>query len=307
MSKKTVRVLRGIPGSGKTTWALQYIASKPQGTVVRINNDEIVSMAYGNSSSRQTDISNLLVKVRAALLETFLAAPAIDEILIDNTNLVISTVASLQKIAHRFNADFIVDDQFRFIDVDECIRRDSSRECPVGENVIRKMYRQSIKLEPWTTHVDGDVKIARYDNDDNSLPECYIFDIDGTLALAGSRSPYDWSNVHLDTPNHPVVTLLHLIEEAERYDIIFMSGRDSACRSETSEWIFEQLGMSGIPLFMRAAGDRRPDYIVKNELFQRHVAGKYRVAGVFDDRDQVVALWRNKLGLPTFQVADGAF
>jgi hypothetical protein len=58
---------------------------------------------------------------------------------------------------------------------------------------------------------------------------------------------------------------------------------------------------------MRAAGDQRPDYIVKNELFEEHVAGKYNILLSLDDRDSVVDLWRNKMGIPTFQVANGNF
>lgn len=36
-------------------------------------------------------------------------------------------------------------------------------------------------------------------------PRAWIFDVDGTLALIGDRSPYDMRNVSIDTPNHPVV------------------------------------------------------------------------------------------------------
>lgn len=34
-----------------------------------------------------------------------------------------------------------------------------------------------------------------------SLPDCYIFDIDGTLALKGDRSPYDTEKTSLSKKN----------------------------------------------------------------------------------------------------------
>jgi hypothetical protein len=59
-------------------------------------------------------------------------------------------------------------------------------------------------------------------------------------------------------------------------------------------------------LFMRPAGDSRKDSIVKRELFDRHVAGRWAVRGVIDDRRQVVEMWR-AMGLMCAQVAPGDF
>ena len=59
-------------------------------------------------------------------------------------------------------------------------------------------------------------------------------------------------------------------------------------------------------LFMRAEGDSRRDSIVKQEIFDTDVRDRWRVVGVFDDRQQVVRMWRG-LGLTVFQVAEGDF
>jgi hypothetical protein len=42
---------------------------------------------------------------------------------------------------------------------------------------------------------------------------------------------------------------------------------------------------------MRAEGDDRKDWIVKKEFYDE-ISKDYNVLGVFDDRDQVVAMWR---------------
>ena len=39
----------------------------------------------------------------------------------------------------------------------------------------------------------------------------------------------------------------------------------------------------------------------------RTLLSEYDVAGVLDDRDQVVKMWRNELGLTCLQVAEGNF
>lgn len=142
-----------------------------------------------------------------------------------------------------------------------------------------------------------------------TLPRAVLVDIDGTLALrgahAGVRSFFDWSRVGEDQPNPPVVELVRLIADTDRYTVILMSGRDEVCRPETEAWLKEH----AIPydqLHMRPERDNRKDSIVKRELYEAHVAGRHSVAFVIDDRNQVVREWRS-MGLTVFQCADGDF
>lgn len=58
---------------------------------------------------------------------------------------------------------------------------------------------------------------------------------------------------------------------------------------------------------MRTTGDSRKDSIVKEELYQKYVAGKYNVFLVLDDRTSVCQLWRDKLGFNCWQVNWGDF
>lgn len=68
-----------------------------------------------------------------------------------------------------------------------------------------------------------------------------------------------------------------------------------------------EVGLFSIqPLFMRPSGDMRPDHVVKKELYLQHIEPFYKVKCVFDDRDQVVKMWRS-LGLQVYQVAEGNF
>lgn len=306
MTDKVVIVPRGIPGSGKTTWVSSAISGYEKGTAVRINNDDLVAMLLQPWQEYffSDVVTNALADLRIAMLRVLLSQERISDIYIDNTNLSIRTVSDLEKVALEMGARFVVVDHFLNEDVEECIARDAKRERTVGEAVIRKMHKDAQRLKPWK--YKDYPNIQPYDNDPN-LPRIVLVDVDGTVAIKHpDRDVYDASKAHMDFPNIPVVTAVRaLLLHGEK--IVVMSGRSEDCRDETYDWLERNLGYWGFPLYMRKSGDTRPDWIVKHELFQEHIAGKHSVLAVFDDRDQVVNLWRRRLMLPTFQVADGDF
>ena len=57
---------------------------------------------------------------------------------------------------------------------------------------------------------------------------------------------------------------------------------------------------------MRKEKDYRQDAIIKQEIYENEIEGKYNIHFVLDDRDQVVAMWRKK-GLTCLQVDYGDF
>lgn len=145
----------------------------------------------------------------------------------------------------------------------------------------------------------------------SELPRVVIFDMDGTLAVRDETDPNvrhfsHWDRVGEDLPNPPVVELAQLVAESKRYRLIIMSGRDEVCRWQTEMWLAAQ-GVTFDELHMRPHKDNRPDTVVKRELFEAHVAGRYEVAWVADDRASVVRMWREELGLTVFQCAEGDF
>lgn len=134
----------------------------------------------------------------------------------------------------------------------------------------------------------------------------FLVDIDGTVALhQGHRDPYDWRTAEGDLPNRAVVTVVKALRGAG-FEIVFFSGRPESAREITLRWLDTHLGFSGL-LLLRADGDYRRDAVVKRELFDNFVAGRFDVLAVIDDRRQVVDMWRLDLGLTCFQVAPGDF
>jgi len=62
----------------------------------------------------------------------------------------------------------------------------------------------------------------------------------------------------------------------------------------------------GNRLYLRKDGDFRPDDITKKEIFEKVLTDGFKPQLAFDDRDQVVSMWRD-MGLPCFQVRGGKF
>jgi hypothetical protein len=139
-----------------------------------------------------------------------------------------------------------------------------------------------------------------------TLPVAWLVDVDGTLALSPHRNPYDWQTADVDLPNLSVITAVQaLAAHASVSAIIAISGRHEQARELTARWL-EAQAMPYNELLMRPNGDNRADDVVKEELFRARIQTRYSVAGVIDDRDRVVKMWR-RLGLVCFQVAEGDF
>lgn len=142
----------------------------------------------------------------------------------------------------------------------------------------------------------------------------WIVDIDGTVADNGHRIHYitngskDWEAwhkyAHLDKPITPMVELLNMAK-ASGIKIVLCTGRDEKCRKDTVYW-FNYHHIPYDELYMRKAGDRRDDDVVKYELLEQIRADGYDPILVFDDRERVVKMWRNQ-GLLCYQVAPGDF
>lgn len=130
---------RGIQGSGKTTWAKQWVLEDPEHRV-RFNNDDIRNMLgkYWDTS-REHLVSDIKRDFMVSAMEFGY------DIVVDNMNfnpkeieyyenLVDSTLGYMNCYSLEYK-DF-------FIPLEVCIERDSKRENPIGEEVIRKTYER---------------------------------------------------------------------------------------------------------------------------------------------------------------------
>ena len=130
-----VILCRGIQGSGKTTWAKQWVLEDPEHRV-RFNNDDIRNM-LGKYwvPSREHLVQNLKITLFID------AADNKYDIVIDNMNLNSREVEEWQRLAKAYDYELEFKDFFN-VSLEECILRDSKRENPIGEEVIRKTYER---------------------------------------------------------------------------------------------------------------------------------------------------------------------
>lgn len=277
-------ILQGLPGSGKSHFAKKYAQENPN--FIRVNRDDLRNMRGRYWLPKQEDLITELEN--AAIMIAFENKYSV---ILDATNLNEARTKEKIKIFESLGYKFTVEYMKFNTPIEKCIENDLKRENSVGHKVIQDMYNRYLKP-----------KTKKY-VPDKSLPKAFIFDIDGTLAQISDRSPYDWNLVENDTVIEPVKQMLLDLKSAP-YSIIIMSGRDGRSEEPTKKWL-EKNGIPYDELLMREPEDNRKDSIIKLELFNK-VKLDYYVVGVFDDRNQVVELWRD-LGLQCYQVADGDF
>ena len=144
--KHELIILQGIQGSGKTTWAKNWVKEDPKHRV-RFNQDDIRNM-FGVYwvPSRESLVKTMHNSfLNEAMLEGY-------DIVLDNMNLNQNTLNEIKEIVEEFNKwislsqiDLHYDIKYQtFFDtpLEECIVRDSKRENPIGENVIRNTYNK---------------------------------------------------------------------------------------------------------------------------------------------------------------------
>lgn len=296
-------ILKGLPASGKSTFALDLIHKDK--TYKRVNMDSLRLM-FDNGDYDRVD-NKLVARMRDTAIATALRKGY--NVVSDDTNLSHQAERELRLTAARVGASVSV----KFFDtpLHECIARDAKREGPaqVGEQVIRDFHGRYLKHKNFK--VENPIELAGFEPYEyqEGLPWAILVDFDGTLADNNGRNPFDWKACINDTPREAVVDLLRIInwynhfmhnDVGEKTHIIIMSGRDAICMPECLEWlkIYE---IRFDEIFLCAEGDTRADYIKKRELFNNHIRGRYNIRFALDDRQQVVDEWR-AMGIDCFQV-----
>ena len=316
-------ILMGLPASGKTTYAMSWVAEDPDNRV-RLNYDDVRLELYGPDwkfNHPEEQFMKALVGKRAE--EALVAGKSV---VIDNTNLTTGVRKRWEDLARSLG----VTHETYEIDtpVAECVRRDRLRE---GRARVRQAVIDRMALT--TGWIDW--------NDRTVYPNDFIIvDLDGTVADCSARLvklgphmrhkmdcsyyvdawPYcqecgavwkkDWDaffdGVEHDEPIEPILDLVKTLYGGEwGPDILIVSGRpiDKAGKV-TEDWLLKHFPVKWRHLFMRNGGDHRPDVEVKQEILD--YLPKDRIRYVLDDRDQVVDMWR-KNGLTCLQVAEGTF
>ncbi len=298
-----ILILVGAPGSGKSTFARYFIRTEENW--MRLCRDDFRAMhfANGNLSHRE---EHMIAEMIDAAIEALLLKRS--NVLLDATH---CRREYIDHYIERFN--HLADISFKVFDVDAAILaercelrfRNTGKLIPAA--VQRKyieeleMLKKEFDFAP-RPKVDFHEPIAIQDP---GLPKAIVCDLDGTLALMHGRDPFDATYCDEDDLNEPVASVLRNFA-GNGYQILLVSGREDCYDKPTARFL-DKYSIPYHRLWMRKTKDFRKDAIIKKEIFDAEIAGKYFIEFVLDDRDQVVEMWRKELHLPCFQVNYGNF
>ena len=315
-----VRILCGLPASGKTTEALKWIKKDPDRRV-RINYDDLRKEMFGDGWVWNRKDENAVQTRAVQMFEDALKLGM--SVIIDNTNLSSKVRQSWIDRALVHNIEASVDEIGSATPIWDLIGFDSERKDRVGRAVIERMALFSGYID-WNDRktypndgfvicdLDGtlaDITHRRKFVDQKSCPKCHndvVVSADDPVC-ARCRAPLkkDWAsffaNVADDQLNAPVAELLDLFADND-YHILLVSGRPiTPCGIPTEEWL-RRHEVRYDHLFMRQGGDSRSDVAVKSEILD--LLPIDRIEYVIDDRPSVLRMWQER-GLFTLNVGDG--
>lgn len=294
-----VIILVGLPASGKSTWAKEYIRKHPD--TVRVGRDDFRYMLR-NEGKCEPKIEGLITSLVEHTLMSCLASGL--NVILDNTHLKASSINQIMKLV-----EYVADVKFQVFNIPArvCMERDRLRDKSVGDNVIIEMEKD------WKVIMDSFVfqdtvckpewmRPCKEFVLDPEKEDAVLFDIDGTLANMHMREPYDWDKVDRDNENIFVTEHIGFHRSAGR-KIILVSGRDEECREMTKNWLnFYDIHFDD--LYMRPQGSWAKDTVVKKQIYKDMIEPRYNVWCVYDDRLSVLEMW-HKLGIFTINVNQG--
>jgi predicted kinase len=310
-----VSITVGLPGSGKTTKAIEIYNDDPLNTVL-VSRDDLRKSLFNGEGILDNDLESYITRVQKDLVKAGIKAGK--HVVIHDLNLREKYRKQWAEIAHDYGAEFEIIDCTQVSEI-ECINNIEMRVLKGGRHVPASVVSELARKFKDTLKADKSKPYKLYPSEAFSAPVSYekvewvpgltkaiIVDIDGTVAdCTGVRNPYDETKYHLDKPKSDIIRLVQ--DHAYKLDhkVIFVSGRHQDNYKVTEEWLHEHVKVPIEGLFMRYERGTE-DSVIKAELFNRHILSKYNIVAVYDDRNRVVKMWRSR-GLPCLQVQEGEF
>lgn len=284
-------IMRGLPGSGKSTWAKAWVNEDPINRV-RLNWDDMRNM-MGPYWVPERENTNVLKELREKFLKHMMERNW--DIVCDNMNLNPKEIEFYENIVKEFNEDghsYTIEFKDFFIPVEECIRRDAMRANPIGEKTIKSLFHKYMSLIVGSEHRKKIESQPTYRAD---KPDCIIVDMDGTLAfnLSGRSFFDDIDMIKYDTPLLATVSILRAMKMTGTCNIFIVTGRSEKSREATEVWLAE----NNIPfdkVFMREEGDFSHSNDFKQKVYEDNIKNNYNVLFVLDDDTKCMKMYQDQ-------------
>ena len=299
---KLLVLVQGISGSGKTTYARQWVEEDSTNRV-RLNYDDIRNMLGPYwVPSRENVVKYIFDEALHKSMNDEL------DIIIDNySNLNPKHIEEYENLVKLHNemrsAKYEIVIKLIDTPLETCIERDNNRtDHKVGEAVIRQQWKK------YKNYIIG----KRIDNihkakQNSELNHCIVVDMDGTLCLNTEHRPFFGPDaaekMHLDSPIDSVCNLVRSYCDYGLVYLIILTGRDESCREATLNWLSNNHIVPDL-LLMRKPNDFSKGEIMKENAFDEYIKDKYYVDFIIEDSAPVVKMFRNK-GYTVLQPNDG--
>lgn len=307
--EKTIKKLiltRGIPGSGKSTWAKFWVSEDPEHRI-RFNWDDMRNMMgpYWVPSREPINKHILWAAVNSAAYND---RPY--DIVIDNMNLnpkdwkqyedwILNYNNSLN--SEETNTQYVLEFKDFFTPIEECVKRDSMRINPIGEKTIREIYNKY-------RHFIQTTNVEKYVNNlikpDPNKPYCVVIDMDSTTCFNINKRPWYGKGAAEeminDIENPGVCDIIRTLES--QYPIIVATGRDTSQAEVTEQWL-NQHNIHPTECYYRKYNDFRKGPEIKKEQIEK-IMEKYNILVIFEDCEPIVKMYRD-LGLTVLQPNKG--
>ena len=284
-------IMRGLPGSGKSTWAKAWVNEDPINRV-RFNWDDMRNM-MGPYWVPEREDTSVLKELREKFLTHMMERNW--DIVCDNMNLNPKEIEFYKNIVEEFTKDghpYTIEFKDFFIPVEECIRRDAMRANPIGEKTIKSLFHKYMPLIVGSEHRKKIESQPTYRAD---KPDCIIVDMDGTLAfnLSGRSFFDDIDMIKYDTPLLATVSILRAMKMTGTCNIFIVTGRSEKSREATEVWLTE----NNIPfdkVFMREEGDYSHSQDFKKKTYEDNIKNNYNVLFVLDDDTKCIEMYQEQ-------------
>ncbi len=309
--KNKIIILIGISGSGKSTFAKDYVKNNKNSVI--ISRDTIRMALFGFNEETYNEYYKNDTTEREKIVTHFFNAQVWNalenglDVVVDNTHLSTSYIYAYKQFGVKLEICIFNEN------IDVCIQRDFERVKCVGADVVNKQHKQFQKL--LSSNFEEDIKNFNQEISDifenckkaefdSEKLDCVVVDIDGCMAHTnGKRSPFDYSKVGVDDVDELLLYIIKVLD-FDNLVIIFCTGRDEVCRTDTIKW-FQKHKIPFDGLFMRKEGDKRKDNVVKPELWGE-IQKEFNIKFIIEDRMRNVKVAR-KLGYVVHHVAEGNF
>lgn len=298
--KKPAILTIGVSGSGKTTFALNYIKEHPDFRIICRDDIRWEMMIKDGLEpcwkNWNWKLERKVTDIKNQMIVDYYNDHSVAGIIIADTNLnehcLTVTKDGLEFVGYEIILEYFP------ITWEEVCKRNAARQHGIEISVLAKQY------EIWNK-----LMIPQY-TPDKHLPKAVIFDIDGVIAhhdgttdqQKRSRGPFEWYKVDGDRVDEEIKAVIEGFDAAG-YKIIFLTGRDGCCFTATYHWLWELFPDSDFELHMKQPGDRRSDVINKSEIFWNKLVTRYNIKLVFEDRPKMCRYWQS-IGLKVIQIGN---